>query len=132
MVVLAGLFKTKKANSDEVQEVVNAASMLQVSEYRFFEIAYEHWYGSKVEEKRLKPYYERYFNSGEVPPWVRHLARRVLSEAQRGVLNPEDYGIKPQKATLKMKIKGILIFILLALLCFLFYLIVIREYVPYF
>ncbi len=130
--ILNRLQRFRKTRRDDTVEVTNASAMLQVSEYRFFQIAYRIWYGRESDESSMDLYFKDYIINGRVPHWVRSLARKVLRRAASGDISLEEFGIKVPASTTGMKIKGVLLIILLALICIVFYLVVIKEYTPYF
>ncbi len=130
--ILNRIQRFRKSGRDDTVEVTNASAMLQISEYRFFQIAYRIWYGRESDESSMDLYFKDYIINGRVPHWVRSLARKVLRRAASGDISLEEFGIKLPEPSLWMKIKGILVIILLAIVCILFYLIVIKDYTPYF
>ncbi|RMG02568.1 MAG: hypothetical protein D6726_07300 [Nitrospirae bacterium] len=109
-------------------KVTDASAILQISEYRFFQIAYRQWYGSEGDTKTIDYHFGRYLHNNPPPHWVRSLARRVIKRE----INPAELGIKIPVSDRTTRIKGILLLILIGLLCIGFYIIVIKEYTPYF
>lgn len=88
----------------DVSQVLDAAALLQVTEFRLFQIAYQSWYGRAASEKSIERYFVPYMFRAVVPFWVRQLCRHVLTADARGVLHPEEFGVTPrQTVTLRPK-----------------------------
>lgn len=79
----------------DVAQVRQAASLLCVPEFAFFHVAHRRWYGEAAPDRWIEPHFMLYLYRGEVPFWVRHLARAVLREAENGQLAPRDFGATP-------------------------------------
>ncbi len=73
------MIKTSKlvANGD-AQQVEQAAAILNVSEFRLFELAYQDWFGVLAKENKLESAYMPYVVCGTVPCWLRHFSRKTL------------------------------------------------------
>jgi len=73
------MFKTSRlvANGDALQ-VEEAAAILEVSEYRLFELAYQDWFGVLGKDTNLESAYMPYVMCGTVPCWLRHFSRKTL------------------------------------------------------
>ena len=78
----------------DVENVVRSSRLFQISEFRFFQLAYFQWYGRTISEKQLEPIFADYMLRNEVPHWARHCARQVLSRYSHGILDPLEYGIE--------------------------------------
>lgn len=73
------MFKTNElAVSDDAQQVEEAAAILNVSEFRLFELAYHDWFGVFAKENKLESAYMPYVVCGTVPCWLRHFSRKTL------------------------------------------------------
>ena len=70
-----------------------SSKMLQMSEFRFFQLAYERWYGSELAEGNMENIFADYMFKNEVPYWVRHLSRNVLSLYFEDRLDPREFNI---------------------------------------
>ncbi len=81
----------------DIDHVAISAGLLQVSEFRFFQVAYADWYGREIPTPSLEPIFARYMFDSVVPHWVRHLTRIVLSRSQEGTLDPRDFNIRLPK-----------------------------------
>jgi hypothetical protein len=71
-----------------------SSRLLQISEFKFFQLAYSCWYGRDISEKDMESIFADYMLKDEVPHWARHFARQVLSQYFNGVLDPHEYGIE--------------------------------------
>ncbi len=71
----------KKYNqlSVDSQQVQAAANVLDVTEFRLFELAYRDWFGKLGQEGELEKLYMLYWFTGLAPSWVRHYSRQVMS-----------------------------------------------------
>ena len=72
-------FKKYNQLSIDSQQVHAAAAMLEVTEFRLFELAYYDWFGCSGDEGELEKLYMLYWFTGLVPVWVRHFNRQILS-----------------------------------------------------
>ncbi len=62
----------------DAQQVEAAAAILNVSEFRLFELAYHDWFGVLAKESNLESAYMPYVMTGAVPCWLRHFSRKTL------------------------------------------------------
>jgi len=79
-----------------------------VSEFRVFELAYVNWYGVDPDEKTLERHFLPYMFREEVPPYVRAFTRRILGLESAGRLDPKDFGIEPNRRTVRGVVSGLL------------------------
>jgi hypothetical protein len=70
--------KYKQLSADS-QQVQAAADVLEVTEFRLFEMAYREWFGKSCQEGEMEKLYMMYWFTGMSPLWVRHYSRQVLS-----------------------------------------------------
>ncbi|MGD8926115.1 MAG: hypothetical protein PVG20_04660 [Thioalkalispiraceae bacterium] len=63
--------------ANDAERVVYIASVLNVSEFRLFELAYEDWFGEPGPETALEAAYMAYVVYGCTPVWVRNYARKT-------------------------------------------------------
>jgi hypothetical protein len=103
---------------DEVKLIGFISTILQVSEYEFFRIAYQSWFNRPITEKRLDVLFKDYLATGSVPYWVNDFARKAHEKFKAGELDYRDFGITRRVCDRKTKIKGWLItgFLLLLLI----------------
>ena len=71
-------FNNYRELSADARQVVDAASVLKVTEFRLFELAYLEWHGQYADESDLEKLYALYWFTGLAPDWVRHYSRQVL------------------------------------------------------
>ncbi|MDX1540668.1 MAG: hypothetical protein R3349_04630 [Geminicoccaceae bacterium] len=110
------LFFDEKNMPDDVADVLEAAALLQVTEFEFFRLAYRTWYGVEIGDDGLERYYLPYMFNKRVPSWVRHLAREVVGRADRGELDPRAFGVMPRQVTMDMYNRGLRYFLWLAVI----------------
>jgi hypothetical protein len=101
------LFFDERNMPDDVADVLEAAALLQVTEFEFFHIAYRTWHGADIGDDRLERYYLPYMFNKRVPSWVRHLAREVIGKADADALDPREFGIKPRPISMDMYNRGL-------------------------
>jgi hypothetical protein len=89
----------EKGISTDVSQVLDAAALLQITEFRLFELAYQLWYGRDASEKSIEQYFVPYMFRAVVPFWVRQLCRRILEADAKGELDPVQFGLEPCKPT---------------------------------
>jgi len=104
----------------DLERVMSASTVLQISEFRFFKLAYCQWYGHEITDNRLEHIFSDYMFGNIVPHWVRHFTRKVLELFEQGKLNPEDFNIKCPEGTPELKSAGIGYTIILTLVVFIF------------
>ncbi len=106
-----------------------SADILDISEFRFFHLAYSDWFGHTIADRDMESIFASYLFESVVPYWARHLARKVLDLHTKGILDPGKFNIKHREITQEMKDKGqwyiIVVFMILVLFCFL-----VANYVP--
>ena len=101
------LFFDEKRMSSDVADVLEAAGLLEVTEFELFRIAYRRWFGANIGDDGLERHYLPYMFKKDVPAWVRHLAREVIAKAEDEVLEPQDYGVMPRPLTMDMYNRGL-------------------------
>ncbi len=96
---------------EDVSNVLKSAALLEVSEFRVFELAYAAWFGPSGDDepdpKALDRCFFDYLYRDHVPTWVRSFAREVVRRAQAGSFDPADYGITHDPPTPTMIYLGI-------------------------
>jgi hypothetical protein len=101
------LFFDEKRMQADVADVLEAAGLLEVTEFEFFRIAYRRWFGAEIGDDGLERHYLPYMFKRRVPPWVRHLAREVMAKAETDELDPRAYGVLPRPLTMDMYNRGL-------------------------
>ncbi len=76
----------------DIDNVINAAGVLSISEYDFFRLAFRRWSGHEPENKALEHIFVDYMFHQTVPHWVRHLARDVSARIMEGRLDLVEIG----------------------------------------
>ena len=99
-------FDEKKLPSD-VADVLEAAALLEVTEFELFRIAYCRWHGAAISDDRLERHYLPYMFNGKVPLWLRQMTREVIAQAEAGGVNPKDYGVLPKPLSMDMYNRGL-------------------------
>jgi hypothetical protein len=90
----------------DLDKVVFASKVLQISEFRLFSLAYSRWYGRDIPEGELEYIFSAYMFEDIVPHWVRHFTRQVITRFEQGILDPGEFNIKCPKATLELRSAG--------------------------
>lgn len=105
------LYFDEKSMSGDVADVLEAAALLEVTEFELFRIAYRRWHGRDIDDDGLERHYLPYMFKGQVPLWVRQLARQVIGEADVDRLDPKAYGVLPKPVTTDMYHRGLRYFL---------------------
>jgi hypothetical protein len=72
--------------------VLDAAALLDVTEFDFFRLAYRRRFGRQPGERMLEAVFADYMLRADVPPWVAGLSREVLHRRDHGTLDAEAMG----------------------------------------
>lgn len=83
--------KLRPALPNDVCDILDAAALLDTSEFNIFSIAYRKWFGKNAPEKIIENYYTAYMFNAVVPYWSRHFARTIIRLSSTGSLNPNDF-----------------------------------------
>ena len=114
--------KMEHANKD-LESVMVASKLLQVSEFSFFNLAYVQWYGREIQANAMEKIFATYMFEDVVPHWVRHLARRVLSTYDIGTLDPSEFNLERPKPSPRLRYTGmgysIMLTIVMVIFCML-------------
>jgi len=107
----------------DVDSVLNATALLDVTEWDFFDLAYRRWHGEPPAEGAMEPIFAAYMFKDVVPVWARHFARLVERLYRRGVLDRQALGVDPLPSSQKMVSRGvrysvIIVSMLIALIVF--------------
>jgi len=86
---------------NDVSDVLDAAALLDTSEFDVFSIAYIKWFGKSASIKMLEKYFTAYMYNAVVPHWTRHFARNIIQLSDSGTLNPNDFVESPSPASQK-------------------------------
>ncbi|MEJ2343884.1 MAG: hypothetical protein P8076_10425 [Gammaproteobacteria bacterium] len=66
----------------DVQAVLDAAAVLDITEFQVFELAHREWFGRPAPTRTIERWFAAYMFEAAVPPWVRQFTRRVLAQRQ--------------------------------------------------
>ncbi|MCP1676337.1 hypothetical protein J2T57_003498 [Natronocella acetinitrilica] len=90
------------------RDVIQAAGMLEISEYDFMAIAYREWFGSSATRQALEGYFRPYMFGDPPPFWAHRLALEVLDLHERGQLKNSRFAVDPPpRATMRDVSMGI-------------------------
>jgi hypothetical protein len=81
---------------EDLREVLAASSLLQITEFHLFELAFERWFGRQAREGELEACFARYMFASHAPFWVRQFCRDVATKDSDGSLDPRDFGVLPR------------------------------------
>lgn len=101
------LFFDERRMPADVADVLEAAGLLEVTEFEFFRLAYRRWYGIQIGDRDLERQYLPYMFRRRVPIFVRHLAREIIARAELDQLDPRAYGVMPRPVSMDMYHRGL-------------------------
>ena len=64
----------------DAEAVCFAASLVDISEFRLFEISHVNWFGSEAPKKAMEGFFRNYLQAGLVPFWLRHTVRSIINK----------------------------------------------------
>lgn len=91
----------------DVESVLKASALLDITEYELFQLAYARWHGGMADRATLEPFFVHYMFDLVVPLWVRHFARLVEELWRRGRLDREALGVARLPNTTEMVRNGV-------------------------
>jgi hypothetical protein len=91
----------------DVDSVLNATALLDVTEWDFFNLAYSRWHGVPAKEGAMEPIFAAYMFKDVVPVWARHFARLVERLYRRGVLDRQALGVDRLPSSQQMVSRGV-------------------------
>ena len=80
----------REEQSQERDEIAEAANQLQIGEFQLLQLAYYDWHGTDLAEDRLDELFAHYMISKQVPSWARHYARRIIDGIAENRLDAND------------------------------------------
>lgn len=89
------------------RDVLTVSAVLQITEFRLFELAYQRWFGEATSEQAIERFYAAYMFQAVVPPWVRQYCRAVLERDRAQSLDPTEFGVYPHEENLSTFQRGI-------------------------
>jgi hypothetical protein len=90
----------------DIDSVLNATALLDITEWDFFNLAYNRWHGGPAEEGIMEPIFAAYMFKDVVPLWVRDFARLVERLYQRGRLDRQALGVHRLPSSRQMVSRG--------------------------
>jgi len=90
----------------DVQETLDVAGILQITEFQVFQYAYARWFGEVPERETLEPYFAAYMFNELVPPWVRQFTRWAMELYEKGELELGMFDIYRTPVTQEMITTG--------------------------
>ncbi|NIR59935.1 MAG: hypothetical protein GWO02_10610 [Gammaproteobacteria bacterium] len=90
----------------DVDAVLNATAILDITEWDFFHLAYDRWHGEPPAEHVMEPIFAAYMFDDVVPLWVRHFARLVERLYHRGRLDKHALGVDRIHGSRQMVSRG--------------------------
>ena len=91
----------------DVDSVLNATALLDITEWDFFNLAYDRWHGEPAEQGIMEPVFAAYMFNDVVPLWARHFARLVERLYRRGLLDPRALGVERLPSSRQMVSRGV-------------------------
>jgi len=76
--------------------VANIAGLLEITEFRVFQLAFGEWYGREIRDYEAEDYFTAFMYFDQVPFWVRRFCHKIQNLDAAGKLNPRDFGIMPE------------------------------------
>jgi hypothetical protein len=110
----------KPLTFNEIEAVQFVAQFLEVSEYEVFQLAFNDWYGKRMNNMTMDYRFENYLDEDVVPFWVWTFAKGVIKKYEKDEVFPVDYGIEPMVLTRSQKIWGWFIVVGVGLFALLF------------
>jgi len=77
--------------------VADTAGLLEITEFRVFQLAFGEWYGREIRDYEAEDYFTVFMYQDRVPFWVRRFCHKIQDLNDAGRLNPRDFGIKPER-----------------------------------
>ncbi|NIM28157.1 MAG: hypothetical protein GTO67_12390 [Gammaproteobacteria bacterium] len=98
----------------DVDSVLTATALLDITEWDFFNLAYNRWHGEPAAEGIMEPIFAAYMFDDIVPPWARHFSRLVERLYRRGVLDRAALGVERLPSSAQMVGRGMRYSVLIA------------------
>ena len=95
------MFFRSHLSPPDVLAVLETSGLLAVSEFRVFELAHVNWYGVAADEQTIERHFFPYMFREEVPHYVRAFTRKILGLERAGRLDPQTFGIEPDRRTVR-------------------------------
>ncbi len=108
-------FDEKEIRPD-IRTVMEAAALLDITEWDLFHLAYRRWHGERAEDDLMEPHFVAYMFDKVVPIWVRHFSRLVERLDLRGELDANKLGVKYLPRSRHMVSRGMRYAVIIGLL----------------
>jgi hypothetical protein len=92
--------------------VADTAGLLEITEFRVFQLAFGEWYGREIHDYEAEEYFTAFMYFDQVPFWVRRFCHKIQDLNDTGRLNPRDFGIKPERfeyRLLQWAVRGVMV-----------------------
>jgi len=119
-VIQAAITRQQDYENRDLDRVMVASRLLQISEFNFFGLAHSCWYGQEIQEHSLEYIFAEYMFEDKIPHWVRHLARTILSRHEHGKLDPGEFNVVHPRPSRKLQYYGVGYTIMLAVIMVVF------------
>lgn len=83
-----GYRQPRELISPDLLLVRHAARILRLKEFDLMRAAWQSWFGQTPDDKVVERIFVAYLFHQKVPHWLRHFARRVVRESERGSIDP--------------------------------------------
>ena len=103
----------------DARSVLDASALLDITEFRLFNMAYFRWYGHYSSPHCMEQHFANYMFCSVVPMWVRHLTREILHKDSVGMLNLLEYDAPPPPPSVAVVRRGRRLIVLLFSICLL-------------
>lgn len=90
----------------DIDSVLNATALLDITEWDFFNLAYNRWHGEPANDGIMEPIFAAYMFNDVVPLWARHFARLVERLYRRGALDRQALGVDRLPSSSQMVTRG--------------------------
>ena len=91
----------------DIDSVLNATALLDITEWDFFHMAYNRWHGEPPADDVMEPIFAAYMFNDVVPLWARHFARLVERLYRRGALDRRALGVHRLPSSRQMVSRGL-------------------------
>lgn len=98
----------------DTRVVLQASALLEITEFRLFELAHSRWFGEHADPAALEKVYVTYMFRNRAPTWVRQFARDVVDAERDGHLDPVEFGVHPVAVDDSRMRRGIRITVIVA------------------
>lgn len=88
------LYFDEKEMCPDIRSVMEAAALLDITEWDLFHLAYRRWHGRRADDALIEPIFVAYMFDKVVPLWVRHFSRLVERLDMRGELDANQLGVR--------------------------------------